>query len=90
MRKLEISLGLLAGLVLCMNLCAGVGKCPLTTNQVLIGKTRFHAHHWILSMVAIVVISMIPRLRDNVILLGIIIGCMVHGLMYKDWYVVIK
>jgi hypothetical protein len=90
MRKLELGLGILAGIMLCMHFCAGIGSCPTTMNQILIGKTRLHLHHWFLSMLAIIFVSTIPRLRDNAILLGIVVGCMLHGFMYKDWYVVIK
>jgi len=55
--------------------------------RLKVGKYRIHIHHWIYSCI-IFVIFMLARIY-NPILLGLLIGSIIQGLLYKDRFVVI-
>ena len=89
-RLIELVVGIIAGLLLCMSFCGGFHTCSKAYNKFIIGGIMIHAHHWLLSMISIVLLSFIPCLRDSGVLLGALVGCMIHGFVYHNWYIVMK
>ena len=57
--------------------------CPLKWNQLKIGKTTLHLHHWLLS------ILLLPFAEQEFIQ-GLLVGSVIHGVVsYDDWHKII-
>ena len=65
-------------------------QCPSTWNQICLGSHKMHIHHWMIHTVGIVALMFVPLLRDNELVRGLLVGGVVHGLAYPDWYVICK
>ena len=63
--------------------------CPSQWNRVQVGTTTLHLHHWLLCVLALLVLTCVPVLRDSAVLAGLLVGGLVHGLTYPDWHVVV-
>ena len=87
-RTLIMGISMVASVLLYQIICQYV--CPSTLNQFNIGNIILHLHHWILSLVALLILMFIPGLRDSAIIAGLFLGGIFHGLTYSDWYIIIR
>lgn len=62
--------------------------CPSKWNQIHVHRYIIHLHHWLLCVIFLIILACIPILRDSAVLAGFLVGGLVHGLTYPDWYVV--
>ena len=86
--KVSFAIGAIICYVLYLLTCQR--NCPIKWNQICIGEHMIHIHHWIIHISCILLLSCIPKLRDNSFVLGFIVGGIIHGFTYGDWYVVYK
>lgn len=70
--------------------CTGPNNsCPSTKNQIRINNKTIHIHHWLIHTIALLVYLKFYRNR-NLFVIGIIVGGILHGLTYEDWYILTK
>jgi hypothetical protein len=86
--KSNFIVGTILGILVYTFVC--VSKCPSQWNQVCMGKHKIHVHHWLLHVIALILLIFIPVIRDLAFLRGVLVGGIIHGLMYSDWYVFFK
>lgn len=55
--------------------------------RIEIKNYYLHIHHWLYSLLIIIVLLLIKFY--NPIIYGLLIGIIVQGLTYRDWYIVI-
>lgn len=60
-------------------------SCPNLGNRLRLGARTLHLHHWLLSIIALLIIAFVPVLRSNGFIKGLLVGGFVHGLTYDDW-----
>lgn len=63
--------------------------CPSQWNRFRVGTTTLHLHHWLQCTLGLLVMACIPVLRESAVLTGFLVGGLVHGLTYPDWYRVV-
>ena len=84
--EFEFAIGAIVCYVLYLFACQK--DCPIKWNQICIRDHMIHLHHWIIHILCLIVLSFIPKLRDNSFVVGFLVGGIVHGLTYDDWYVI--
>lgn len=63
--------------------------------RIPIGDTTFAIHHWIVSLVLIMLLLYL-RTKWNIstqifiFMISFLIGSFAQGILYKDWYIIIK
>ena len=63
------------------------GDKPERSIRIPIGPYFVHVHHWLISMVILVVLHVFDASLP--LLDGLLIGSMLQGLTYSDWYRII-
>lgn len=56
--------------------------------QWFIDKTSLHLHHWLIASMFLFVYISLDGEKESIY--GFLIGCIIHGLGYNDWYVIIE
>lgn len=75
-------LGLLLSMMAYKEVCRP--HCPSTVNQIRVGSTIIHLHHWILSAFGLFYFT-------NPFIRGLLTGGVVHGILtYDDWHIILK
>jgi len=55
--------------------------------RILINNYYIHIHHWLLALICLVILFICNIHLDFVY--GLLIGSIIQGLTYKDWYIII-
>jgi hypothetical protein len=56
--------------------------------QQFIDKTGLHLHHWLIFLIILIIYIVVHDNRYNIIE-GFLVGGIIHGLTYNDWYKII-
>lgn len=62
------------------------GDKPARSFRPKIGKYRLHLHHWILGSILLMIFLIMKML--NPIILGLLVGSIIQGLLYKDRFII--
>ena len=63
------------------------GDRPERSCRLLVGNYYLHLHHWLWSLILLIVILILQV--EYYILHGLLAGSVIQGLTYRDWYYVI-
>ncbi len=78
-------LGFLLGYAFYLSFCNGHGTCAMKNNQFSTSHTKIHLHHWLLHVIVWMIVT-----EKSDFFQGLLMSGIMHGLMYKNWYHIVK